>query len=67
MMQVDVKNIFNNVYRTVIYRELRDVGGPLVNIIPFTKLFDDVHFSFYYLHGQHEEGVTIIESFSNTR
>jgi hypothetical protein len=25
-------------------------------------LFFGVHFSFYYQHGQHKEGVTIIES-----
>jgi hypothetical protein len=30
-------------------------------------LFYGFHFSFYYQHGQHEEGVTIIESSSGTR
>jgi hypothetical protein len=29
----------------------------------FIRLFYDIHFSFYYQHGQHEKGVTIIESF----
>jgi hypothetical protein len=38
-----------------------------VNIVPFTKLFYDVHFSFYYQHGHHEEGVIIIMSSSNMR
>jgi hypothetical protein len=33
-----------------------------VNIVPFTKLFYGVHYFLYYQHGQHEEGVTIIES-----
>jgi hypothetical protein len=43
------------------------LGGPLANIIFFTKLFYGVHFSLYYQHGQHEEGVTIIESSSSTK
>jgi hypothetical protein len=38
-----------------------------VNIIPFTRLFYGVHSSFYYQHGRHVEGVTIIESFSGMK
>jgi hypothetical protein len=38
-----------------------------VNIIFFTKLFYDVHFSFHYQHGRQVEGVTIIESSLSTR
>ncbi len=38
-----------------------------MNIIPFTKLFYGVHFSFYYQHGRHVEGVTIIESSVSTK
>jgi hypothetical protein len=53
--------------RVVIFKEFCDVGGLLASIIPFTKLFYDVHSSFYYQHGQHVEGVTIIESSSGTR
>jgi hypothetical protein len=34
----------------------------LVNIVPFPKLFYRAHFSLYYQHGWHVEGVTIIES-----
>jgi hypothetical protein len=41
---------------------LCDVGGLLANIVRFTKLFYGVHFSLYYKHGQHVEGVIIIES-----
>jgi hypothetical protein len=60
-MQVNVKNIFNNVSQDVIFKELQDAKGPLVNIVLFTMLFYDVHSSLYYQHGHHEEGVTIIE------
>ncbi len=34
----------------------------MANIVPFTKLFYGVHFFLYFQHGQHEEGVIIIES-----
>jgi len=61
-MQVNVKNAFNGVSWIIVFKELWNVEGPLVNIGPFTKLFYDIHFSLYYRHGQHEEGVTIIES-----
>ncbi len=36
-----------------------------MNIIPFTRLFYGVPFSFYYQRWQHEEGDTNIESFSS--
>jgi hypothetical protein len=42
---------------------LCDVEGPLASIVPITSLFCGVHFSLYYQHGWHVEGVTIIESF----
>ncbi len=48
MMQIDVKNTFNNVSQVVIFRELCDVKGLLVCIIHFTKLFYGAHFSLYY-------------------
>jgi hypothetical protein len=38
-----------------------------VSIVPFTKLFYDVHSSLYYQHGWHAEKVTIIGLFSNTK
>jgi len=50
-MQVDVENIFNNIFQGVIFRKLCDDERPLVNIILFTMLFYGVHFSFYYQHG----------------
>ncbi len=46
MMQVNIKNGFNSIFQATIFRELCDVEGPLVNIVPFTKLFYGVHFSF---------------------
>jgi hypothetical protein len=67
MMQVNVENIFNNVFRTTIFRELCDVEGPLVNIILFTKLFYGAYSFLYYEHGRHVEGVTFIESFLGMR
>jgi len=59
-MQVDVENAFNNVFRITIFKELCDVKRPLVNIIPFTKLFYGVHSSFYHQHGRHVKPITII-------
>jgi hypothetical protein len=46
---------------------LCDAEGLLVSIVPFTMLFYGVHSFFYYQHGQHVEGVTIIESSSCIR
>jgi len=62
MMQVDIKNAFNDIFQVVIFRELCYVEEFLASIVPFTKLFYGAHFSFYYKHGWHVEGVTIIES-----
>ncbi len=59
-MQVNVKNVFNNVSRTIILKKLCDAEGPLANIILFTRLFYGAHYSLYYQHGQHVQGVTII-------
>jgi hypothetical protein len=56
-----------NIFQIVIFRKLCDVEGPLANIVPFIRLFYGVHSSFYYQHGQHVEGVTIIESFSSMK
>jgi hypothetical protein len=47
-MQVDVKNVFNNIFWTTIFRELYDVKGPLVSIVPFTKLFYGAHYFLFY-------------------
>jgi hypothetical protein len=66
-MQVDIENTFNSVFQIVIFKELCDVNGPLVNIVPFTRLFYGAHSSLYYQHGRHVEGVTILESFSSVR
>ncbi len=38
-----------------------------MSIVPFTKLFYDAHFSLYFYHGEHEKGVTIIESSLGTK
>jgi hypothetical protein len=51
-MQVDVENVFN-VFQAFILKELCEVGEPFVSIVPFTRLFYDVHSSLYYQHGQH--------------
>jgi hypothetical protein len=67
MMQVNVKNAFNNVFQAIILKKLCDVEELLASIVPFTRLFYGVHSSFYYQHGRHVEGVTIIESFSGMR
>ncbi len=67
VMQVKVENVFNNIFRVVILKKFCDVGEPLASIIPFIKLFYDVHFFLYYQHGQHVKKVTIIELFSGTR
>jgi hypothetical protein len=48
MIHVDVKNVFNRVFQTVIFRKLCDVKGPLANIVPIGMLFYGVHFIFYY-------------------
>ncbi len=46
-MQVDVKNIFNNVFLVVIFRELCDEGA-FGKHSPLTMLFYGVHSSLYY-------------------
>jgi len=67
MMQIDVNNVFNNIFRAIIFKELQEVERPLASIILFTKLFYGAHF-FSYQHKQHEpKGVTIIKSSSSTR
>jgi hypothetical protein len=48
MMQVDIENTYNNVSQAIIFRELRDVEGPLANIVAFTMMFYGVHFSLSY-------------------
>jgi hypothetical protein len=48
MMQVDVENAFNNVFWTIIFKELCEAKEPLANIVSFTRLFDGVHFFIYY-------------------
>jgi len=67
VIQVEVNNVFNNVFQIVILKELCDVKGPLANIVPFTMLFSGIHSPIYYQHERHVEGVTIIESSLGTR
>jgi len=45
-MQIDIKNVFNNIFWIIIFKELWDVGGLLVSIGFFTKLFMMFIFSF---------------------
>ncbi len=67
MIQINVKNAFNNVFQIVILKKLCDVEKPLANIVSFTRLFYGVHSFIYYQHGWHVEGVTIIESSLGTK
>jgi hypothetical protein len=62
MMQINAKNIFNNISQTVFFEELCDAKGPLTSIVHFTRLFNSAHFSIYYQHGWYVERVIIIES-----
>jgi hypothetical protein len=57
---VNIKNVSNKNFQTTIFRELSDVRGPLVRIIPFTMLFYGAHFSFYYEHERHVEGSPLL-------
>jgi hypothetical protein len=59
-MQVDVENAFNDVFQAVIFKELRDVGGPLASIVPFTKLFYGVHYSFTTSMGNMKKGSPLL-------
>jgi hypothetical protein len=62
-MQVDVKNAFNSVSFELLFLEsCVMLGGLLVTIVPFTKLFYGTHSSLYYQHGRHVEGVTVMVS-----
>jgi hypothetical protein len=67
VVQINVKYAFNSISQTVIFRKLCDVEEPLANIVPFTRLFYGAHSFLYYQHGQHVEGVTIIESSSSMK
>ncbi len=51
VMQIDIENAFNNIFQAVIFKDVWDVGGPLVSIIPFIELFYGAHFFLYYQHG----------------
>jgi len=46
MMQIDVNNVFNNIFRAIIFKELQEAEGPLASIVLFTKLFYGAHFFF---------------------
>jgi hypothetical protein len=47
-MQVDVEIFYNSISEAAIFRELCDAKGPLVNIIPFARLFYGTNFSLYF-------------------
>ncbi len=49
------------------FKDLQNVEGPFVNIISFIKLFYGAHSSLHHQHGQHKEGITIIESSSGMK
>jgi hypothetical protein len=42
-MQVNVENVFNSIFQTIIFRKFIEIKGPLANTVPFTKLFYGVH------------------------
>jgi hypothetical protein len=65
MMQVDVENIFNNVFQTVIFRELCDVEGLLMNIVPLYQVVLWCSFFSLLLAWAACGGIIIIESFSS--
>ncbi len=67
VMQVNVENVFNSIFWTIMFKELCDAEGPLMNIVPFTMLFYGAHYYLYYQHGRHVEGVTNIEPSSGTK
>jgi len=68
MMQVDIENVFNNVFQVVIFKKLQDVRGPLATIVSFTMLFYGAHSFFIIINmGSMKEGVTIIESTLGTK
>jgi len=39
MMQIDVKNAFNDIFQVVVFKKLCDAKGLLVKIVPFIGLF----------------------------
>jgi hypothetical protein len=45
VMQINVKNVLNNIFQIVIFKELQDAESSLVNIVLFTKLSYGAHFS----------------------
>jgi hypothetical protein len=47
-MQVNIENVFNNIFWVIIFKKLCDVGGPLASIVPFTMLFYGAHSFLYY-------------------
>jgi len=42
--RLDLENVFNSVYRAIIFKELCDAGGFLASIVLFTMLFYDATF-----------------------
>jgi hypothetical protein len=50
-MQVDIENVFNNIFQAVIFKKLQDAKRLLASIVPFTRLFNGAHSSLYYQHG----------------
>jgi hypothetical protein len=46
VMQVDIKNAFNSIFQTIIFKELQDAESPLANIV---RLLGCLWCSFFYL------------------
>jgi hypothetical protein len=63
MMQVKVKNILNIISLYLFFRELQGAKGPLVNIIPSTRLFYDVHFLKQSNMGNMKKGSPLLSHF----
>jgi hypothetical protein len=66
-MQFYVKNALNNVFETLIFKELRNARRPLVNVIPLPSCFMVFIFIFITNMGYMSKGFTVIESSSGTR
>jgi hypothetical protein len=63
VMQVDIKNAFNNIFQVAIFIKLQNAKGLLANIILFTQLFFGVHSSLYYQMGNTKRGSPLLNHF----
>jgi hypothetical protein len=59
-MQINVENVFNNIFCVIIFKELQDVRVPLTSIIPFTRLFYGVIFHYTTNLGNMKNGSPLL-------